>query len=127
MAVTWLQPKYGQEVSLSLGYTINFEDPGTQYRTGNEFHVEYFLGQHLPKGFVLGLVGYLYNQMTADTGAGATLGAFHGQTIALGPCLAYNGKISDHDIGVNTRYYNELKVINRFDGQSFFFTVSLGL
>ena len=127
MAVTWLQPKYGQEVSISMGYTINFQDPGTQYTTGQEFHLEYYLGQHLPKGFALGLAGYIYNQMTADTGRGATLGAFHGQTLALGPCLAYNGKIGDHDIGVNARYYNELKVINRFDGQSFFFTVSLGL
>jgi hypothetical protein len=127
VAVTWLQPKYGQEISISLGYTINFENPATQYRTGNEFHLEYFLGQHLPKGFALGLAGYIYNQMTADTGSGATLGAFHGQTIALGPCLTYNGKIGSHAIGLNARYYNELKVHNRFDGQAFFFTASLGL
>ena len=129
VAVTWLRPetKYPQEVSLSMGWTVNFEDPATQYRTGNEFHLEYYLGQHLPQGFALGLAGYIYNQMTADTGPGATLGAFHGQTITLGPCLSYNGKLGDQAIGVSARYYNELKVINRFDGQAFFFTVSLGL
>lgn len=127
VAVTWLQPKYGQEVSISMGYTVNFQNPATHYTTGNEFHLEYFLGQHLPKGFALGLAGYIYNQMTADTGAGAKLGAFHGQTIALGPCLTYNGKIGSHAIGFNARYYNELKVNNRFDGQAFFFTASLGL
>jgi hypothetical protein len=127
VAVTWLQPKYGQEVSISMGYTINFQNPATQYHTGNEFHLEYFLGQHLPKGFALGLAGYIYNQMTADTGSGAQLGAFHGQTVALGPCLTYNGKIGSHAIGLNARYYNELKVHNRFDGQAFFFTASLGL
>ena len=127
MAVTWLQPQYGQEVSLSLGYTVNMENPATQYRTGNEFHLEYYLGQHLPKGFALGLAGYIYNQMTADTGSGALLGAFHGQTIALGPCLSFNGKIGDHAVGVNARYYNEVKVHNRFDGQAFFFTLSLGV
>ena len=65
--------------------------------------------------------------MTADTGAGASLGAFHGQTIALGPCLSFNGKIGDHALGVNARYYNEVKVHNRFDGQAFFLTLSLGL
>jgi hypothetical protein len=127
VAVTWLQPKYGQEVSLSMGYTMNFQNPATQYTTGQEFHLEYYLGQHLPKGFAVGLAGYIYNQMTADTGNGASLGAFHGQTIALGPCLSFNSKIGNHAIGLNARYYNELKVHNRFDGQAFFFTLSLGL
>lgn len=127
VAVTWLQPKYGQEVSISMGYTMNFQNPATKYTTGQEFHLEYYLGQHLPKGFAVGLAGYIYNQMTADTGPGATLGAFHGQTIALGPCLSFNSKIGRHAIGVNARYYNELKVRNRFDGQSFFLTLSLGL
>lgn len=127
LAVTWLQPQYGQEISLSLGYTVNFENPATQYRTGNEFHLEYFLGQHLPKGFALGLAGYIYEQVTADTGAGASLGAFHGETIALGPCLTFSGQIAGHAIGLNARYYNEVKVENRLDGQSFFLTLSLGI
>ena len=127
LAVTWLQPKYGQEVSISMGYTVNFQNPATHYTTGNEFHLEYFLGQHLPKGFALGLAGYIYQQMTADTGSGAVLGAFRGQTIALGPCLTFNTKIAGHVVGLNARYYNELKVENRFDGQAFFMTLSLGL
>jgi hypothetical protein len=126
VAVTWLQPKYGQEFSLALGYTVNFGNPATHYRTGNEFHLEYFLGQQLPKGFTLGLAGYIYQQVTADSGPGARLGAFHGQTIALGPCLTFSSKIAGHDIGLNARYYNELKVVNRADGQSFFFTASVG-
>jgi hypothetical protein len=129
LAVTWLRPatRYPQEASISMGWTANFMNPATHYTTGNEFHLEYFLGQHLPEGFALGLAGYLYQQMTADTGSGASLGAFHGQTIALGPCLTYNGKIWSHVIGVNARYYNELKVHNRFDGQGFFLTLSLDL
>lgn len=127
VAVTWLHPKYGQEVSISMGYTVNVKNPATQYTTGQELHLEYYLGQHLPLGFAVGLTGYIYNQMTADTGTGATLGAFHGQTIALGPCLSYNGKIGKHAIGVNARYYNELKVHNRFDGQACYLTLSLGL
>lgn len=129
VAVTWLRPgtKYPQEASISMGYTINFEDPATQYTTGQEFHLEYFLGQHLPMGFTFGLAGYFYNQMTADTGSGAVLGAFHGQTVALGPCLAFNQEIAGHAFGVNVRYYNELKVRNRFDGQVIFLTLNLGL
>jgi hypothetical protein len=62
------------------------------------------------------LVGYIYEQVTADTGSGASLGAFHGQTIALGPCLTFSGQIVGHAIGLNARYYNEVKVKNRLDG-----------
>ena len=129
VAVTWLRggTKYPQEVSISMGWTFNVQNPATQYTTGQEFHLEYFVGQHLPLGFTLGLAGYIYNQMTADTGSGATLGAFHGQTIALCPCLTFNGKIAGHPIGLGARYYNELKVKNRFDGQAAFLTFTLGL
>jgi hypothetical protein len=126
VAVTWLHPKRGYEVSLAAGYTVNFKNPDTDYLTGNEFHLEFFLGQHLPKGFVLGMAGYFYRQVTGDSGRGALLGGFQGRTFALGPCLSYNGKIGRHDIGLNARYYNELDVKHRFDGQSFFFTFSFG-
>ena len=34
-----------------MGWTANFQNPATQYTTGQEFHLEYYLGQHLPKGF----------------------------------------------------------------------------
>ncbi len=74
----------------------------------------------------MGLAGYIYNQMTADTGKGATLGAFHGQTIALGPCLSFNSKIGSHAIGLNASIYNELKVHNRFDGQAFYLSLEPG-
>lgn len=66
VAVTWMHPKYGQEVSLSMGCTMNFQNPATYYTTGNEIHLEYFLGQQLPKGFALGLAGYIYQQVTAE-------------------------------------------------------------
>jgi hypothetical protein len=126
VGITWLQPQYGQEVSVFMGYTVNFENPATDYTTGNEFHLDFFLGQHLPKGFALGLAGYIYQQVTADHGSGARLGAFHGQTIAIGPCLTFNSKIAGHAIGINGRYYNELKVKNRFSGQAMFLTLSFG-
>ena len=46
---------------------------------------------------------------------------------SLGPCLTFTGKIAGHDIGLNTRYYNEVKVENRFNGQSCFLTLNLGI
>jgi len=126
VAVTWLQPKYGQECSVTLGYNINLRNYATKYTTGHELTTEFFLGQHLPKGFALGLAGYFYQQVTGDSGAGAGLGAFMGQALAIGPCVTYSGKIGKHAIGVNLRYYNELTVTNRLHGQSFFGTLSFG-
>jgi hypothetical protein len=126
VGVTFLHPKYGMEASLFMGYTVNFQNSATNYTTGNEFHLEYFLGQHLPGGFALGLAGFYYQQVTNDRGSGAKLGAFKGTTTALGPCLTYNTKIADHPVGLNVRYYNELYVKNRADGQALFVTLSGG-
>jgi hypothetical protein len=127
VGVTFLHPKYGQEVSVFMGYTVNFRNPYSDYTTGNEFHLEYFVGQHLPKGFGLGLAGYYYQQVTGDTGPGAArLGPFKGTSVALGPCLTYNTQIAGNPVGVNVRYYNELYVKNRLDGQSIFVTLTGG-
>jgi hypothetical protein len=126
IGVTFVHPKYGQEVSVFMGYTVNFQNPATDYTTGNEFHLEYFIGQHLPKGFALGLAGYYYQQVTGDSGSGAQLGPFKGTAVAVGPCLTYNTKIAGHMVGLNVRYYNELYVKNRLDGQSLFVTLSGG-
>ena len=93
MGITYLHPKKGHEVSAYLGYTINFENPATNYLSGNEFHLDWFVGQHLPKGFAIGMAGYFYQQVTGDSGSGARLGAFQGQAMAIGPCVTYNGKI----------------------------------
>ena len=126
VGITFLHPKYGQEVSVFMGYTVNFHNPATDYTTGNEFHLEYFVGQHLPKGFALGLAGYYYQQVTDDSGTGATLGGFKGTAVALGPCLTYNTKIAGYAVDANVRYYNEVYIKHRLDGQSLFVTLHGG-
>jgi hypothetical protein len=126
VTATWLNPKINTEVSLALGYTGNFKNYATQYTTGNELHLEWFAGQHFAKWFALGLAGYFYQQVTGDSGAGARLGAFQGQALAIGPCFTVNGTIGKHPIGVNLRYYDELTVTNRLNGQSFWGTLTFG-
>jgi hypothetical protein len=124
--VTWLHPKIGTEFSMALGYTVNFKNYATQYTTGNEMHLEWFAGQHFTKWLAAGLAGYFYQQVTGDSGAGARLGAFQGQALAIGPCISLNGTIGKHPIGANIRYYNELTVTNRLSGQSFWGTLTFG-
>jgi hypothetical protein len=127
LAVTWLHPKIGTEVSMALGYTMNLRNYATKYQTGNELHLEWFAGQHFTKWLGVGLAGYFYQQVTGDSGAGASLGAFQGQALAIGPCITLNGKIANRPIGLNLRYYDELSTTNRLKGQSFFATLTFGL
>jgi hypothetical protein len=79
-----------------------------------------------PYAINVGLTGYFNQQVTGESGSGARLGAFEGQTVAIGPCVTFNGTIGKHPIGVNLRYYNELTVTNRLDGQSFWGTLTFG-
>jgi hypothetical protein len=127
VTVTWLHPKIGTEFSTALGYTVNFRNYATKYQTGNELHLEWFAGQHFTKWLAVGLAGYFYQQVTGDTGAGASLGAFQGQALAIGPCVTLNGTIAKRPIGLNLRYYDEVSTTNRLHGQSFFATLNFGL
>jgi hypothetical protein len=127
VSVTWLHPKIGTEVSAALGYTMNFRNYATKYQSGNELHLEWFAGQHFTKWLAVGLAGYFYQQVTGDSGAGARLGAFQGQALAIGPCVTLNGMIAKRPIGLNLRYYDELSTTNRLNGQSFFATLTFGL
>jgi len=63
---------------------IQFENTATNYKTGDEFHFEWAIGREIATGFVLGIVGYDYRQITGDTGSGATLGPFKGRVDAVG-------------------------------------------
>src|SRR5712692_5445451 len=59
-AVTWLNPKIGFEVSAAPGFTFNWTNPDTDYKTGTEFHVEFALLQHFSKKFAAGVAGFHY-------------------------------------------------------------------
>ena len=82
--LTWMDESSGRELSLYTGYTVNFENTSTRYRSGNEFHADFVAAQHLPNGVVLGVAGYAFQQITADSGRGVYLGSFEGREFGLG-------------------------------------------
>ncbi len=120
LGYTYLNEENGREVSAGLGYTINFKNTKTEYRTGDEFHADLILGQHLPNGMMLGAAGYWYEQVTGDSGSGAVLGSFKGRVYGLGPILSYNTKINDHLFALNFKYYWEFEAKNRLEGDAAF-------
>lgn len=98
-AFTWLSSKTGTEVSLMPGILLNTENDDTDYKTGNEFHVDFMVNQFLSKTFALGAQGYYYDQLTDDSGDGALIDDFKGEAYGFGPALLWlppfcNGKLT---------------------------------
>jgi hypothetical protein len=126
-AVTWLDPAKGHEISVAAGFTFNWENPATDYKTGTEFHVEWAFLQHVSKTFSLGISGYHYQQITGDSGSGATLGAFEGRVTALGPVLTYTFECGKIPVTTQLEWMHEFDVENRAEGDMGMFNISMPL
>ena len=120
--MTWLDPKIGLELSLFTGVTFNGENRATDYRTGNEFHVDWVIAQHFSPTFWAGLVGYHYSQLTGDSGPGAVLGEFKGRVTALGAAIGTRLMFGQTPVSANFRVYWEFEAQNRAEGTAAFFT-----
>ena len=116
-SVTYLDAAKGHEVSVTAGFTYNWENPDTDYKTGTEFHVEWGLIQHVSKTFTLGLAGYHYQQVSGDSGAGASLGDFEGRVTALGPVMTYAFECGKIPVSTEWKYMHEFDVKNRARGR----------
>jgi hypothetical protein len=126
-AFTYLDAAKGHEVSMTAGFTFNWENPSTDYKTGTEFHLEVALIQHVSKTVSLGLVGYHYQQVSGDSGDGATLGGFEGRVTAVGPILTYGFECGKIPVSTEWKYMHEFDVENRVEGDMGMLTVSVPL
>lgn len=72
---------------------INGKNSDTQYKSGNEFILDYSAGYGLGNGWVVGVGGYVYEQLNNDKLNGATLANRKASSFAIGPSVKYdNGK-----------------------------------
>ncbi len=124
---TWLDPTIGLDLSGVIGMTFNAENPATDYRTGNELHFEWAAVQHFNETFDAGLVGYVYQQVTGDSGEGATLGDFKGRAFGIGATVGWNFKVGELPVSARVKYFHEFGTRNRAEGDSVFLTISLPL
>jgi hypothetical protein len=72
-AYTYLNTKSGTEASATLEFTENFENAATHYTNGVDAHLDLGASQFLSKNFFGGIVGFYYQQLTADKGQPASL------------------------------------------------------
>jgi hypothetical protein len=125
-AYTYFNPQTGNEFSVTAGLTYNFLNPATQYRNGIDLHVDIGASRFLTKQWQFGVVGYAYQQLTGDGGAGATLGDFRSRVFGIGPQIGYVFPISNELQGyVNLKGYKEFAAENRPEGWNAWLTFAI--
>ena len=127
VAVTWFDASSGYELSSTAGFTFNGENDSTNYKTGTEFHVEFAALKHISSAFSFGLAGYHYQQISDDSGTGASLGGFRGRTTALGGVLSLNSTLGGTPVNIKGRVYQEVETKNRLKATTGFVTLAFPL
>ncbi|WP_170424975.1 SphA family protein [Ruegeria arenilitoris] len=114
-AVTWFNPETGTEFSAAAGIMINTENSATDYKTGNEFHLDAVYNQFLSPELAVGLRGYYYQQLTADSGSGATLGAFKSSSYGIGPGFVWIPESAGGGLTILGKWMHDFGAENRFE------------
>ena len=123
---TYLDQKTGHEFSVVGGFTYNLMNPDLQYQNGIDFHVDWAASQFVSKNVQIGLVGYVYQQVTGDSGPGARLGPFLGRAIGIGPQIGFIIPVSKEYQGyLNIRGYKDVEVENRANTWSTWVTFAI--
>jgi hypothetical protein len=74
---------------------------------------------------MIGPVGYIYRQVTDDSGSGDSLRPFKGRVDAVGPGLIYTTLIGQTPLVWNVRHYMEFDGHNHFQGNSTIFSSTI--
>jgi hypothetical protein len=119
-AYTYFGTETGIEVSAALGVLVNGMNTVTNYQSGAEMHFEWAVHQHFSSGLYAGAAGFIFRQLTADSGPGAIYGAYIGRAFAVGPSIGYAIKIDGQELDIGARWYREFGVENRPRGDSLF-------
>ena len=108
------------------GLTYNFTNSDTDYKNGIDGHIDWGISQFLNEHFFIGAAGYYFQQLTGDSGSGATLGDFKSRVAGIGPQMGYLFPVSEGYTGyLNVRGYADIVTENR--AKSTTFMVTLGL
>lgn len=113
---TYFDPMKGHEFSFVTGLTHNFRNPDTDYRNGLDWHFDWGASQFLSKQVHVGLVGYFYHQLTADSGQLAILGDFKSRVTGIGPQIGFIFPVGDMQGYLNFKGYKEFDAGNRPEG-----------
>jgi hypothetical protein len=122
---TYLNPATGHEFSGVIGITYNFKNPDTQVQSGVDLHFDWGASQFLSKQVFVGLVGYVYQQISDDTGGSPLLGGFRSRVLGVGPQIGYIFPVGNMQGYVNLKGYGEFDAANRPSGWNAWLTFSI--
>jgi hypothetical protein len=122
---TYFDPKTGNEFSATFGLTGNFKNQSTGYTNGIDSHLDLGTSKFVTKQLQLGLVGYYYQQLTADSGCAPVLCPFRSRVAGVGPQIGYLFPVGNMQGYLNLKAYKEFDAENRADGWNVWLTFVL--
>lgn len=124
---TYLNNTTGLEFSGVLGATYNWMNTQTNYKNGIDSHLDWSVSQFVSQNWQVGIAGYGYYQLTADSGSGDRVGAFKSRIAAVGPQIGYLFNLGKNQAYINLRTYKEFWAQNRVQGYATIATISIPL
>jgi hypothetical protein len=117
-AATYFDPTTGWQATGAAVYSFNFENPATDYESGDILNLEGAITKNFGR-FGVGAVGYAMIQTTGDSGAGARLGSFESRVYGAGPIVTYMLGDPRNPLTFIAKYYQEFDAENTFEGRTF--------
>ncbi len=108
--------KPGHEISGVLGFTYNLMNQSTQYQNGVDMHFDWGASQFLTKQVQVGLVGYVYDQLSCDSGSGDRVGCFESRVAGIGPQVGFIFPVGGMQGYLNFKGYGEFDAAARPSG-----------
>jgi hypothetical protein len=121
LAVSYIDPA-GLNVDVKTMYDFNLTNPATDYRSGQELHMDYAVGWGLGNGWVVGVGGYAYRQTTNDRQDGETIENNKGRAFAIGPSVKYT---SNDGWFLTAKWEQETQVRNRAEGDAYWLKLTV--
>lgn len=118
-------PATGRSGSAALGVTYNFTNHDTNYRSGIDAHLDLSAMLPLAEALRAGLTGYVYYQLTDDSGSGNTCGSCKSRVAGIGPQLSYTFTVAGQEWSANLRGYYEFWARNRLEGYTLFASLTI--
>ena len=107
---------------------FNTENTDVNYQSGDIWHVDGTVAQHLPLfgGLAgLGATAFYLKQITGDSGSGAILGSYEAESYGVGPTVSYMHPIGKSTLIVDASWLPQTHSVNTTKGDYFWVKVIL--
>lgn len=110
----------GFNADLKLMYDFNFRNSATDTRSGQAIHADYAVGWGVGKGWVLGVGGHAFQQVTDDNGPNSAAG--RARAFGVGPSVRY---MNDRGWLFTAKWQQEFQVKNRPEGAQLYVKLAI--